>query len=113
MLTEKTKVVLATATLSLAMTGAPAFAQEWLDALAHLGGLYRYNQRLAGFHASRADLVELLHLRTGGDTGKITREQLEQIVMLSDALGADKVEFGAQKTPTDQAVELARAIANR
>lgn len=81
--------------------------------LGHLGGLYRYNQRLAGFHASRADLVELLHLRTGGDTGKITREQLEQIVMLSDALGADKVEFGAQKTPTDQAVELARAIATR
>ncbi len=82
--------------------------------LATLGGLYRYNLRLAGFHASRADLLEMLMLGKpdGGDM-RLGKEDLDQLVQLSAAMGADKVEFANAKTPTDQAVDLARAIATR
>jgi len=74
--------------------------------LATLGGLYRYNLRLAGFHHSRADLLELLHIEGGLSSP-------QEIVELADTLAADKVEFARTKTPADQAVELARALAAR
>ena len=35
------------------------------------------------------------------------------LTALSDALAADKVEFGAAKTPTDHAAEMATALINR
>lgn len=44
--------------------------------LATLGGLYRYNLRMSGFHASRADLLELLKMGEG-DISKMTEEQLK------------------------------------
>ncbi len=74
--------------------------------LATLGGLYRYNLRLAGFHHSRADALEMLAMG-------YSNTDLEQLVSLSDALAADKVEFGKGNTPSDQAVEIARAVMAR
>ncbi len=73
--------------------------------LATLGGLYRYNLRLAGFHHSRADALELL-----AEAGAYDAETLTQV---ADALAADKVEFGKGNTPSDQAVEIARSIVAR
>lgn len=37
----------------------------------------------------------------------------ETMLKLSDALAADKVEFGKANTPADQAVEIARAVVGR
>lgn len=71
--------------------------------LATLGGLYRYNLRLAGFHHSRADALEIL-------TEHVNHGALGEI---SDALAADKVEFGRARTPADQVTEIARAVAAR
>ena len=79
--------------------------------LATLGGLYRYNLRLAGFHHSRADLLELISMGRETDA-KFTKEELAQAVQLADSLAADKVEFGKGNTPSDQAVELAKAISS-
>lgn len=79
--------------------------------LATLGGLYRYNLRLAGFHNSRADLLELISMGREANA-KFTKEELAQAVQLADSLAADKVEFGKANTPSDQAVELARAISS-
>ena len=77
--------------------------------LATLGGLYRYNMRLAGFHHSRADLLELLFV--GREAGApLTKEELETAVALSDSLAADKVAFGKANTPTDQAIEMMKAV---
>ncbi|MBB93088.1 MAG: hypothetical protein CML68_00565 [Rhodobacteraceae bacterium] len=78
--------------------------------LATLGGLYRYNLRLAGFHASRADLLELALIDPEMMRGKDGETLVTQ---LADALAADKVEFGKGNTPTDQAVAMAQAILNR
>ena len=77
--------------------------------LATLGGPYRYNLRLAGFHHSRADLLELISMGREADA-KFTNEELAQAAQLADSLAADKVEFGKGNTPSDEAVELARAI---
>ena len=74
--------------------------------LATLGGLYRYNMRMAGFHHSRADALEAIVLG-------MKPEDLATAVKLSDAWAADKVEFGKGNTPSDQAVELAKVISNR
>ncbi|MEM0947590.1 MAG: hypothetical protein AAGK37_09310 [Pseudomonadota bacterium] len=79
--------------------------------LATLGGLYRYNMRMAGFHHSRADLLELISMGREADA-KFTKEELAQAVQLADSLAADKVEFGKGNTPSDQAVELAKAISS-
>lgn len=81
--------------------------------LATSGGLYRYNLRLAGFHDSRADVLQLLSLgrdeaqlldvlaKTPADVGNLTA-----LVM-----AADKVEMGAIKAKLGQAeIELARAL---
>ncbi|MCP3971482.1 MAG: hypothetical protein GY717_14420, partial [Rhodobacteraceae bacterium] len=73
--------------------------------LATLGGLYRYNLRLAGFHASRADVLELMQMSGGFDAGVLSQ--------ISDAMAADKVEFGKGNTPSDQAVAIARAVMAR
>ena len=74
--------------------------------LATLGGLYRYNMRLAGFHHSRADALELMI------EGRSSAE-IEDLATLADALAADKVEFGKANTPADQAVEIAKAVMGR
>lgn len=34
-------------------------------------------------------------------------------MQLADTLAADKVEFGKANTPTDQAVEMVKAVMNR
>jgi hypothetical protein len=73
--------------------------------LATLGGLYRYNIRLAGFHHGRADALELF-----ADSGGGTPETL---TALAEALAADKVAFGKGNTPSDQAMEIARAVLSR
>ncbi|MGB3406549.1 MAG: hypothetical protein WBA67_03560, partial [Jannaschia sp.] len=70
--------------------------------LATLSALYRYNLRLAGFHSSRADVLDLVTAEGGSD--------LRTFTALSTALAADKVEFARAKTPADQAVELAAAL---
>jgi hypothetical protein len=71
--------------------------------LATLGGLYRYNLRLAGFHASRADVLELAEIKRIKDP-KILAD-------LATAFAADKVEFGkSATTPADQAIAMAQAI---
>ncbi len=80
--------------------------------LATQGSLYRYNLRMAGFHASRADFLELL-LMSSDSPDRIAKEDLERLVNLATAMGADKVEFGKGNLPTDQAVEMAKAIAGR
>ncbi len=74
--------------------------------LATLAGLYRYNMRMAGFHHSRADMLEVISTKGTGDIGKTMAE-------LAEAMAADRVEFGRGKAPSDQAVELARTITNR
>jgi hypothetical protein len=80
--------------------------------LATLGGLHRYNQRLAGFHHARADLLELVSV--GRDEAQnFTKEDWEAISRFSDVLAADKVEFGKGNTPSDQAVDIAKTIASR
>ncbi|MEO1680062.1 MAG: hypothetical protein AAFU80_18100 [Pseudomonadota bacterium] len=73
--------------------------------LATLGGLYRYNLRFAGFHHSRADVLEMMREAGGMDAATLAR--------LSDTLAADKVEFGRANTPSDQAVEIAKAMVSR
>ena len=74
--------------------------------LATLGGLYRYNLRLAGFYHARADALELL----GEGKGATDADILDR---LGTALAADKVEFGKGNTPSDQATELAKAVMAR
>lgn len=74
--------------------------------LATLSGLYRYNLRLAGFHHSRADVLEL-QIAKGSD---FTPDQLAKI---SDAFAADKVEFGKNTMPSDQAVSMANTLLGR
>ena len=71
--------------------------------LATLSGLYRYNIRLAGFHYSRADALELL----------VSNVSIKDLTALADALAADNVKIGAAKTPTDHAAEMATALMNR
>lgn len=79
--------------------------------LATLGGLYRYNLRLAGFHNGRADVLELMLMRPEMFTPR-DKEPMP-LSQIADALAADKVEFGKGNTPTDQAVEMARALMAR
>ncbi len=74
--------------------------------LATLSGLYRYNMRMAGFHHSRADALELL-------AQNLPKEQIDQLVGMADALAADKVEFGKENSPTDQAVDMFKAVVSR
>lgn len=74
--------------------------------LATLGVLYRYSLRMAGFYHSRADALELLQMG-------IDEQSQKTISALATDIAADKVEFGKGNTPTDQAVELAKAIAGR
>lgn len=74
--------------------------------LATFGGLYRYNLRLAGFHHSRADALELLMIHGEGF-------DVKTLSTIADTLAADKVEFGKANTPADQAVEIAKAFMTR
>ncbi len=74
--------------------------------LATFGGLYRYNLRLAGFHHSRADALELLMIHGEGFDAKT-------LSTIADTLAADKVEFGKANTPADQAVEMFKAFMTR
>ncbi|MEM7069802.1 MAG: hypothetical protein AAF478_13070 [Pseudomonadota bacterium] len=71
--------------------------------LATLATLYRYNLRLASFYNSRADALLLLCENLKHDT-------LERF---SDILAADKLEFAKSKTPSDQAVEIAKTIISK
>ncbi|MCP5086972.1 MAG: hypothetical protein GY952_09245 [Rhodobacteraceae bacterium] len=89
---------------TIAETGPPAILLLFL--LATLGGLFRYNLRLAGFHNSRADALELL-------ASYDDKAALDTLTALSTALAADKVEFGKANTPADQAVEMFKAFAAR
>ena len=70
--------------------------------LATLGGLYRYNLRLAGFHHSRADALGIFSERYDGD-------DITAFTGLANALAADKVEFGKANTPVDHASEIMKA----
>lgn len=81
--------------------------------LATLSPLYRYNLRLAGFHHSRADLIEMIALRSAEKNEFLSEDELASFVAFADALAADKVAFGKDNTPTDQAVELARAMTTK
>ncbi len=73
--------------------------------LATLGTLYRYNLRLAAFHHSRADALELL-------SQEVTLDP-EKLAILTDAMSAEKVEFGKANTPADQAADVAKAVINK
>lgn len=81
--------------------------------LATLGALYRYNLRLAGFHDSRADALELL---ARGRSAEGLRDVLatspgEAVDFATVFLAADKVEMGAIKARLGQAeVEIAKAL---
>lgn len=74
--------------------------------LSTLGGLYRYNARLAGFHQARADALEMLSLARGTD-------DIEALKALSEALGADRVDFGKIAMPSEQALEMTRTLLSR
>jgi hypothetical protein len=74
--------------------------------LATLSGLYRYNMRMAGFHASRGDALVVLAHGTDKDTA-------DRLTRIADALAADKVEFGKDNSPADQAVEIFKAFVSR
>ncbi|WP_415837545.1 hypothetical protein, partial [Phaeobacter inhibens] len=74
--------------------------------LSTLGALYRYSLRMSGFYHSRADALELLH-------AGLDEKQLASLTALATDLAADKVEFGKGNAPTDQAVELAKAMAGK
>ena len=81
--------------------------------LATTGSLYRYNLRLAGFHNSRADALELLaHGRSREELRDILAETPGEAINLATVfLGADKVEMGAIRAKLGQAeVELAKSI---
>ena len=71
--------------------------------LSTLAALYRYNLRLAGFHHSRADALELMAM------GK-TKEDIEQLTSIAAVLAADKVVFGKGDAATRQAIDLINAI---
>jgi photosystem II stability/assembly factor-like uncharacterized protein len=81
--------------------------------LATLGGLYRYNVRLAGFHESRADFLTLI---AHGRTDKELRDTLastpgDAVNLATMVLAADNVEMGAIKAKLGQAeIELAKAL---
>jgi hypothetical protein len=82
--------------------------------LATLGGLYRYNVRLAGFHESRADFLTLLSYgRSEAELRDIlASNQGEAVNLATMVLAADKVEMGAIKARLGQAeIELAKALA--
>ena len=81
--------------------------------LATLGGLYRYNLRLAGFHHARADVLELILMGRAAPGAALSQEELGRIAALAEALAADKVEFGKGNAPSDQAVEIAKAVLSR
>jgi hypothetical protein len=74
--------------------------------LATLSALYRYNLRMAGFHDSRADALVMLAM-------KPSKSDTETLTRISDALAADKVEFGKDNSPADQAVEIFKAFVSR
>jgi len=74
--------------------------------LSTLGGLYRYNARLAGFHQARADALEMLSLARGA-------ADIEALKALSEALGADRVDFGKIAMPSEQALEMTRTLLSR
>ena len=71
--------------------------------LSTLAALYRYNLRLAGFHHSRADALELMAL------GR-TKEDIEQLASIAAVLAADKVVFAKGDAATRQAVDLITSI---
>ena len=83
--------------------------------LATLGGLYRYNLRLAAFHHSRADALELLAL--GRDDGAVrdlvSWHDSDILGKIANALAADKVPFSNARTPVDQAVDLVKAVTQK
>ncbi|MEO9898567.1 MAG: hypothetical protein ABJD13_08270 [Paracoccaceae bacterium] len=70
--------------------------------LATLGALYRYSLRMAGFYHSRADALELV--QSGLDTYTQTA-----LTALATDLAADKVVFGKDRTPLEQAVDAIKA----
>ncbi|MEP6065991.1 MAG: hypothetical protein ABJ246_09160, partial [Paracoccaceae bacterium] len=70
--------------------------------LATLGALYRYSLRIAGFYHSRADALELIQNGMGPD------EQAALTALATD-LAADKVVFGKDRTPLEQAVDAIKA----
>ncbi|WP_137111555.1 hypothetical protein [Rhodobacter sp. SY28-1] len=81
--------------------------------LATLGGLYRYNVRLASFHDSRADALQLLsQSRTPQELRDILAKTPGEAVNLATLfLAADKVEMGTIKAKLGQAeIELAKAL---
>ena len=81
--------------------------------LVYLGGLYRYNLRLAGFHESRADALQLLaHGRDENQLRDILAGTPGEAVNLATIfLAADKVEMGAIKAKLGQAeIELAKTM---
>jgi hypothetical protein len=81
--------------------------------LANLGGLYRYNLRLAGFYESRADFLTLIaHGRTDKELRDILAStQGEAVNLATMVLAADNVEMGAIKAKLGQAeIELAKAL---
>ena len=71
--------------------------------LATLSSLYRYNLRLAGFHHSRADVLEII-------SEKMSFDEIKSLSDISVSFAADKVEFARANTPADQATEIAKAV---
>ena len=93
--------------------GSNAKNEPLLFLLATLGGLYRYNLRLAGFHHSRADALVLLAEYQEMMEKPIGEDKVPLFVEMASLLAADKVEFGKGNVPSDQALEMFKAMAAR
>lgn len=72
--------------------------------LATLGGLYRYNLKLAGFHHSRADALVIL-------ASQPTKDDVAVLSDIAATLAADKVEFG--KSASSEAAQFTSALSGR
>ncbi|MEM9099495.1 MAG: WD40 repeat domain-containing protein [Pseudomonadota bacterium] len=66
--------------------------------LATLGGLYRYNLKMAGFYYARADALAI-------NREPVMPRRFEE---LATTLAADKVDFRNAKTPMDTVVDLSK-----
>lgn len=81
--------------------------------LVTLGGLYRYNLRLAAFHESRADILEMVSLdRDAPAIRRYLEKQPNDLNRLAMAMGADRIDLGTMRAKVANAeIELADSAA--
>ena len=82
--------------------------------LVTLGGLYRYNLRLAAFHDSRADLLEMVAFGRDAKalSDYVARNPGDGFNRLAMAFGAERVDLGTMRAKVANAeIELADAAA--